>query len=375
MDLSGYLDNTESWELEPNKNWRENYLFWSKKYISNKINNLSKRFLIDSKSFELTIQEIDFAENMNSLKDEINNLSKLKVKGAKSYFIAIYKFYLFLEKVKTNKISEIENMAIKAFIISLENEVSNITKSNMIIRVKNFLKFISENNTDKFDFKITITPKEMVKNDRKIVEVISPDKEYSLFLKGIDEFNFKFNNTRNKLLLKIALYTGMRVSEITYLKYKDIKIENNFFAFHITGKGNKKRTLYIEKKNILSLWDLYLKETSPKDKKPDSYVFCNRYSEPLADRTVSNYVRKILEFKNIKTTKTGLHIARHSLATKLLFSGEHSIEDISALLGHEDISTTQIYTHITNEHIKKTSKGISSVINKDYKKSKDNKKG
>lgn len=59
----------------------------------------------------------------------------------------------------------------------------------------------------------------------KPLKLFHQDKEYSLFLKGIDEFNFKFNNTRNKLLLKIALYTGMRVSEITYLKYKDIKIE------------------------------------------------------------------------------------------------------------------------------------------------------
>lgn len=368
MDLTGFLDNIESWELEPEKDWRDNYLFWTKEYIQNKIDTLSTRFLNDKKSFELTIQEIKFADNMHSLKDEINNLSKLKVKGAKSYFIAIYKFYLFLEKVKTNKISEIENLALKAFIISLEGEVSNTTKINMMVRVKNFLKFISEHNSEKFDFKISIAPKDVIKNEKKTVEVISPDKEYSLFLKGIDEFTFKFNNARNKLLLKIALFTGMRVSEITYLKYKDIKLENNFFAFNIVGKGNKKRTLFIEKKNIISLWDLHLKETNPNAKTPNSYVFCNRYLEPLADRTVSNYVRKILEFKNIKTSKTGLHLARHSLATKLLFGGEHSIEDISALLGHEDISTTQIYTHITDEHIKKTSKGISSVINKDIKK-------
>jgi len=370
MDLSQFISDDEAWKLEPYLDWKENFLFWTKKYILNKANNLSTRFLNDKYSFDFILDEIESAENINDLKEHVNNLSKIKVKGAKSYFIAIYKFYNFLENVKASKLTEIENKVIKAFVISLGNDICSTTKNNIIVRVKNFLKFISERNIDNYDFKITIAPKDIIKNERKKIEVISPDKEYSLFLNGIDEITFKYNNIRNKLLLKIALFTGMRVSEITYLKYKDITIDKKHFSFKIVGKGNKKRTLFIEKKNILTLWESHLKETTPISKKPDSYVFSNRYGEPLADRTVSNFIRKILELKNIKTTKTGLHLARHSLATKLLFSGEHTIEDISALLGHEDISTTQHYTHITDEHIKKASGKISKTINKDYNKRK-----
>lgn len=368
MDLSQYISDDEVWELEPFKDWKENFLFWTKKYILNKIENLSTRFLNDKYSFDFILNEIEQAEDMETVKEHINNLSKIKVKGAKSYFNGIYKLYNFLVKVKADRITEIENKVIKAFVISLGNDINSTTKNNTIVVVKNFLKFISEHNTNKFDFKITIAPKDIIKKERKVIEVISPDKEYSLFLNGIDEITYRYNNARNKLLLKIALFTGMRISEITYLKYKDVNIEDKQFSFKIVGKGNKKRTLYVEKKDIIILWEMHLNELDMKQKEPDCYVFSNRYGEPLADRTVSNYVRKILELKHIKTSKTGLHLARHSLATKLLFSGEHSIEDISALLGHEDISTTQIYTHITNEHIKKTSQGISSVINRDLEK-------
>lgn len=371
MDLGQYITDDDVWELEQFDNWQENYLFWSKKFILDKINQLSTRFLEDADIYESTIESIENARSIDLLKDLVNNLSKIKVKGAKSYFIAIYKFYHFLEKVGAKNLRQIENKVVKAFIVSLKDEVGDETRNNMMVRVKNFLKYINihnvlKNGEDSHDFRITISAKDVLKYTDKKIDIISPEKEYAEFLSGIEEITFKKDSERNKVFLKIALFTGMRVSEITYLKYKDIEISGGNFVFNIIGKGNKKRTLYIKKKELITLWNEYLKIRPIKSM--DDYAFANTKGQPLADRTVSNYVRKILELKKINTTKKGLHIIRHSLSTKLLYSGEHTIEDISALLGHEDIATTQIYTHITNEHIKKTSKGISEVMGRDIKK-------
>ena len=374
MKLGQFITDDDVWEFEPYKNWQENYLFWCKKYMQEKIGQLSTRFLKKESEFDLLVDAIERAKNINELKDIINDLSKIKVKGAKSYFIALYKFYYFLVEVEAKSLKEIENKVIKAFVISLasgEKTVNDVTRANMMIRVKNFLSYISNHNdTDgvSFDFKITISPKDVIKLRAKKIEIISPDKEFSDFLEGIDEVTFKHDNLRNKLLLKIILFTGMRVSEVTYLKYKDIEIDGKNFAFNIVGKGNKERTLYVTKKDIGYLWDAYIKEKPILN--PDDYAFPNSKGEPVADRTMSNFIRKILSLKNIKTTKRSSHLLRHSLSSKLIFNGEHSLEEVSALLGHEDISTTQIYIHTTNEHIKKTTKGISSVINKDYKKNK-----
>ncbi len=374
MKLGQYITDDDVWEIEPYDTWEENYLFWAKKYMQEKVGRLSTRFLQDESSFDLLVDSIERAKNIDEIKDVINDLSKIKVKGAKSYFIAIYKFFYFLKKVEAKKITQIENKVIKAFVIYLgseENPVNDVTKNNMLVRIKNFLIYISNHNStdgEVFDFKITIAAKDILKQKQKRIEIISPDKEYAEFLKGVDEITFKHDNIRNKLFLKIALFTGMRISEIAYIKYKDIEIDSKNFAFNIIGKGNKERTLYVNKRDIMDLWTLYIKERPITS--PDNYAFANSKGEPLADRTVSNYVRKILELKNIKTTKKSLHLIRHSLCTKLIYNGEHSLEDVSALLGHESISTTQIYSHITDEHIKKTTKGISSVINKDYKKKK-----
>lgn len=372
MKLGQFITDDDVWELEPYNNWQDNYLFWCKKYMQDKIGQLSTRFLKDEESFDLLVDQIEKTKNIDELKNTINDLSKIKVKGAKSYFIALYKFYYFLEKVEASNLKEIENKVIKAFIISLDSEekkVNEVTKSNIMVRVKNFLSYISNHNMkngESFDFKITISAKDIIKTKHKKVEIISPDREFSDFLKGIDEVKFRYNNIRNKLLLKIILFTGMRVSEVTYLKYKDIELNGKNFSFNIVGKGNKERTLYVAKKDIGYLWDAYIKEVPITNY--DNYAFPNSKGEPIADRTMTNFIRKILVMKNIKTTKKSCHLLRHSLASALIYEGEHSLQDVSFLLGHQNISTTQIYIHNTNEHIKKTSSGISSVLNKKNKK-------
>lgn len=369
MELGQYINDGEVCELEQFPTWQENYIFWSKKYLLDKIDSLSSRFLEDKEALNFQKNKLENSKDIEEMKIVINDLSKLKVKGPKLYFNSLYKFYYFLEKVKAKNIKEIDNRVIKAFIVSLsEQNIKDVTRNNIFTVIKNFLKFISSNNIiksgeDAFDFKITINIKDIIKSRKKTtVDIISPHKEYGLFLDGINEVQFKNDNTRNKLLLKIVYFTGMRVCEVTYLKYKDITIEDKHFAFKIIGKGNKERTLYVAKRDIQDLWKKYSIEK--KMKSLDEYVFQNKFGQPLADRTITNYIRKILTLKNIKTTKSSLHLLRHSLVTKLIFEGSHSLEEAMGLLGHEDISTTQIYTHITNEHIKKSASKISQVIKK-----------
>ncbi len=126
MKLGQYITDDDVWEIEPYDTWEENYLFWAKKYMQEKVGRLSTRFLQDESSFDLLVDSIERAKNIDEIKDVINDLSKIKVKGAKSYFIAIYKFFYFLKKVEAKKITQIENKVIGHLYIKVPNATCDL---------------------------------------------------------------------------------------------------------------------------------------------------------------------------------------------------------------------------------------------------------
>ena len=153
---------------------------------------------------------------------------------------------------------------------------------------------------------------------------------------------------RNRLILEMLYATGMRVGELVSIKVKDINIEEGTIL--ILGKGNKERITHFGEyaKDILLL---YLEDGYKKLNKNNlEYLFINNKATKLAERGVRDILNNIIKETDL-SKHISPHMLRHTFATHLLNEG-CDILSVQKLLGHESISATGIYTHVTTEHLK-----------------------
>ena len=156
-----------------------------------------------------------------------------------------------------------------------------------------------------------------------------------------------FTGARNLALLVVLFSTGCRVSEIANIQLEDINFAKH--AIRVTGKGSKERQVFLSSqaenalKNYLTYrWALQGISTG--------YVFVNRSGRPLTRRGIA-YILDMLQKKSSIKKHVTPHMFRHSFATKLVSNGA-DIRSVQAMLGHENISTTQIYTHVDLERLR-----------------------
>ena len=153
---------------------------------------------------------------------------------------------------------------------------------------------------------------------------------------------------RNKAMLELLYSSGLRISELVNLTTRDIDFTNSIVRCF--GKGNKERIVPISEYSLYYIKLYYdMRDTFFKGKIND-YLFLNNHGKELTRQGFNKILNKILEEKNIKKEVTP-HTLRHSFATHML-NGGADLRSIQILLGHSDISTTKIYTHISREKIK-----------------------
>ena len=151
---------------------------------------------------------------------------------------------------------------------------------------------------------------------------------------------------RDRLLLEVLYATGVRVSELVNMKITDI-YRNTVKVF---GKGSKERVVYLGE-YALKILEIYLKDGYLKlNKKGSLYLFLNNNGGKLTRRGVSYLLDKII-VKTSVNKKISPHMLRHSFATHLLNEG-CDILSVQELLGHESLSATSIYTHVTTDRLK-----------------------
>ncbi|MFC5714115.1 site-specific tyrosine recombinase XerD [Thalassorhabdus alkalitolerans] len=192
-------------------------------------------------------------------------------------------------------------------------------------------------------------PSELIetpKGDKKLPEVLSTT-EVELLLDatgGADDFS-----RRNRAMLELLYATGLRVSEMCELKKGDVHLSMGFVR--CTGKGNKERIIPLGKVAIEAL-EIYLQKARPglAKEKPHEQLFVNHHGNPLSRQGFWKILRGIADKANITKALTP-HTLRHSFATHLLENGA-DLRAVQEMLGHADISTTQIYTHISNKKLK-----------------------
>ncbi len=218
-----------------------------------------------------------------------------------------------------------------------EKKYTNKSISRNISSLKSFYKYLIKEDI------IKDTPMKLVtlpRSEKKLPSYINySDLEELLNIPVTDVLGL-----RNRLILEMLYTTGVRVSELVNIKLSDIDFYNN--TIKILGKGNKERFVFYGN-TCKELLDRYLKlRTSSVE-----YLFLNKNYTKLTDRGVRLIVENIVK-KSCLKLNVSPHTFRHTFATHLLNEGA-DLKIVQELLGHSDISTTGIYTHVSNEHLRK----------------------
>ena len=193
---------------------------------------------------------------------------------------------------------------------------------------------------------------ETPKLDKRLPKYLNLEESKKLLQVTANEDNR--NSQRDYAIITLFLNCGMRLSELVGINLQDIDFEES--KLNVIGKGNKERTIYLNKACIKALKD-YI-DIRPKQglkvDKQNSHkaLFLSERRERISNRTVQYIVDKELRAAGLDTSKYSTHKLRHTAATLMYQYGNVDIRALQELLGHESISTTEIYTHVNNEQVR-----------------------
>ncbi|AVM56037.1 site-specific tyrosine recombinase XerD [Capnocytophaga sp. oral taxon 864] len=262
-----------------------------------------------------------------------------------SYGLDIEKLIGYLEKYNiTEPPDTIQVDTLRQFVYEVSKELNARSQARLISALKSFFKFmISEKGREDFPMSLIDSPKIGV----KLPDTLSL-KEIDAMLASIDLSTDEGH--RNKAIIETLYGCGLRVSELVSLRLSDLFFEEDFIR--VMGKGSKQRLVPIESytqkqiNNYINNQRKQLKIT----KGHEDYVFLNRRGKQLTRAMIFTIVRQVAE--NIGLQKTiSPHTFRHSFATHLLENGAN-LRAIQMMLGHENITTTEIYVHVEKSYLR-----------------------
>ncbi|MBW1410941.1 integrase, partial [Campylobacter jejuni] len=241
-------------------------------------------------------------------------------------------------------LKQIDEELIVEVLASITGALSDASKKNYRIAVINFFDFLDKQNEEDekahiFDINLKNWAGIAGSKGVKLPEFMS-EEELKKFLDAIENADFKNNTIRNKLIIKIIIFTGIRVSEAINIKMGDISEENDLYIIRIRAKGNKYRVVMIKKELIYDL----LKNVSINYMSKDALLFVNKKGTPLTQSYVSRIVEQLLFRAGIRKQKNGAHMLRHTFAT-LLYKKQKDLVLVQEALGHASLNTSRIYTH------------------------------
>lgn len=257
------------------------------------------------------------------------------------------------EKININNlfnrsfINDINIQDMYSYISYLDNELNDnsSTRSRKISALRSFYKYLHQE-IEIIDNNIT----EKLRNPKiqKRQPVYLTLSETELLLDTINKEKNEFLRNRDLAIVFTFLTTGMRLSELVSVDLKDIKDDH----FSIVGKGNKERTIYLTK-NCIDLIDNYImiRKIYLKEIKVDA-LFISTRKNRISNRAVQSTVEKYLKKAGFDTRVYSTHKLRHTAATLMYKYGNVDIRALKDVLGHESVSTTQIYTHLDDEDLK-----------------------
>jgi site-specific recombinase XerD len=279
------------------------------------------------------------------------NCSKLTVRNYQHY-LEVLLTYLESRDKPSPQVSDINQETIRNFRLYLsrqagiDGEMKIVTQGYYVIALRSFLKWL-------------------IKNDYEVMQPekidVPKNKDHSLkFLNG-EQIERLLNQPilstkvgiRDRAILELLFSTGLRVSELTRLNRDQINL--NTREFGVIGKGGKARVVYISKRAAIYI-DKYLKTRSDKDRPlfirygGKREIISEEEKMRLSPRSIERMVKHYVRLAKLPVDATP-HTLRHSMATDLLRGGA-DIRSVQEMLGHKNIATTQIYTHVTDARLR-----------------------
>ena len=344
------------YELDFKNDFENTLLFWIERFIRNKLTTLSNRQVLDKQKLAFIIQQlVKGTKSIDELNIIVKDARNIGLAGINTYFNPLLKLYNFTVNLGLASMKEIDEELLSDFLASQTSALSDASKKNHRIALLSFFSYIDKQNENSdgtsYLFKIELKNWGGLsgKSGTKLPSFMNKS-EIDRFLSAIDTFEFTDNiGYRNRLILKIIIYTGVRVSEILNLKMKDMFKEENVYLLQIKGKGNKPRVVMIKntiiEKELQNWLDMRVCNSD--------LLVCNQKGERLTQAYVSRIVENILISAGIRKEKNGAHMLRHSFAT-LLYAKHHDLILVQEALGHADINTSRIYTHFDKDRLYKT---------------------
>ena len=254
-----------------------------------------------------------------------------------------------------NTIKKIKIDDIHAFLSYLTTEYQSkpATRARKISTIRIFFNYLCQDASPKFllDHNPALNLK-TPKKDKRLPKYLSLDDSKKLLDAASDEDNR--NCERDFAITTLFLNCGMRLSELVGININDIDFDE--CKLNVIGKGNKERTIYLNKACMRALSDyLHVRPTQgiKHDKKfSEKSLFLSERRERISNRTVQYIINKELQKAGLDSRKYSVHKLRHTAATLMYQYGQVDIRALQELLGHESISTTEIYTHVNNEQIR-----------------------
>ena len=163
------------------------------------------------------------------------------------------------------------------------------------------------------------------------------------------------NYKRDYAITTLFLNCGMRLSELVGININDIDFSE--CKMTVIGKGNKERTVYLNKSCMIAISD-YLSSRPPQNtikrdsKNSEKALFLSEQKQRISNRTVQAIISKELKIAGLDTKNISVHKLRHTAATLMYQYGQVDIRALQELLGHQSISTTEIYTHVSNDQVR-----------------------
>ena len=241
---------------------------------------------------------------------------------------------------------DIDSDIIKSFIYEVSKEVKSRSQSRIISGLKNFFKYLV------FEDYITTNPVELIESPklgRHLPDTISLN-EIDRLIAHIDLSHPQ--GERNRCIIETLYSCGLRVSELVGLKISDLFFDESFIK--VSGKGNKERFVPIDA-STQKFIEIYIDQVRCKiDVKPEftDILFLNRRGKQLTRAMIFTIIKQLAEKAGLQKNISP-HTFRHSFATHLLENGA-DLRSIQLMLGHESITTTEIYVHLDKSHLKAT---------------------
>ena len=265
-----------------------------------------------------------------------------------SYKNDILQFLVFLEKNK-KKINEITSTDIEKFTSKFTTQgLEKSTISRKMSALSHFFIFLLEENMIKRN---PINELDLPKQIKKLPKILSVDQVEKLIKSSREDQSI--NGIRLNTMIEILYATGIRVSELVEMKLSATYAEKNFLL--VQGKGNKERLVPISEntedkiKDFLKIRNKFLNNDSE-----SKWLFPSKQSSKghITRQRFNQLLQTLCERVNLNNIKISPHKLRHAFATHLLANGV-DLRSLQQMLGHADISTTQIYTHVLKDRLKK----------------------